>query len=201
LKASDLHFAWRGWLLALLFLALAYARFRSSQSLNYFGLLPIAAGAAYRIHAGRFIPSHSNGARVSGEVLVTGGPYRYGRHPLYLSNLLVILGLILFANCLPKAIGAALFLAAFLHHDRLARLEERHLAGLWGSAYAGYMRVTPRWLGLPRARRGGGAEPEAAFTPVPFVDNLPGSWSRQGPNLFKAAFCAALLWILASVRG
>jgi protein-S-isoprenylcysteine O-methyltransferase Ste14 len=204
LKPADIHFAWRGWLLGLLFLALAFARWRSPQPLDYLGLFPIAAGALYRIQAGRFIPAHSNGTKVSGGVLATGGPYRFGRHPLYLSNLLIVLGLILFANCLSRASGTALFAAACLHHERLARMEERHLAGLWGEAYLGYMRVTPRWLGIPRTRPGGtsppGASDAGASSRVPFADSLSGSWSRQGANVIKAVCCVAFLWLLASVR-
>ncbi|MEO7778267.1 MAG: methyltransferase, partial [Fibrobacteria bacterium] len=151
---ADRQFAWRGWILAALFAALAWARTRSSAPVEPAGLVLVAVGAWYRFHAGRFIPGHSNLNRLAGDTLAFGGPYRFGRHPLYLSNLIGIAGLILFANCLPWWGGLALFAAACWHHAFLAGTEERYLASIWGEAYLGYLRVTPKWLGRPRPKPG-----------------------------------------------
>ncbi|MEO6095541.1 MAG: methyltransferase, partial [Fibrobacteria bacterium] len=132
---EDQHYAWRGWILGSLFLALAVARWFSDAELFPAALGLVVLGSAYRLYAGRFIPGHSNALGLSGDALAVGGPYRFSRHPLYLSNLAVVIGLVLFANCLPAWGATALILLAALHHSLLARAEERFLSRTRGEAY------------------------------------------------------------------
>jgi protein-S-isoprenylcysteine O-methyltransferase Ste14 len=77
--------------------------------------------------------------------LVTAGPYRFVRHPLYLGELTACLGLIL-ANPSPRNLGAG---AAFALCQRARmRLEERALVQEF-PAYATYADVTPGLLPRP----------------------------------------------------
>lgn len=193
---ASLQYAWRGWILGALFAALAWARWQSQAPLAPSALLLVAAGSAFRLHAGRFIPGHSNSLALAGATLALRGPYRYGRHPLYLSNLAVIGGLILFAGCLPLWGACALFFLAAVHHAALARTEEAFLARVGGKAYADYLRATPRWLGLPR-NGNGEASTEAGAHAAAVGDPLRASWRRQGGNLGKSLACALILWALA----
>jgi protein-S-isoprenylcysteine O-methyltransferase Ste14 len=192
---EDWQFAWRGWIMAALFAILALARARSAAPLEPAGLIMAVAGAWYRFHAGRFIPGHSNLSRLAGDALAFAGPYRFGRHPLYLSNLIGIAGLILFANCLPWWGAVVLFALACWHHAALAGTEERYLASTWGEAYLGYLRVTPKWLGRPRASNGSLAASNAESRPA----DLAQAWKRQGSNLLNCAASVFVLWLLAIV--
>src|SRR5690606_23974084 len=206
-RAVELHYAWRGWILALPFAVLACARYYSGDDVRPAGLALVLLGAGYRLHAGRYMPAHSNDLRMSGEALALGGPYRIGRHPLYRANLITAGGLILFSNCVPAWGAAALFAAVFFHHDLLARAEERFLGATRGENYAGYLRSVPRWLG--RARRGsapGGAAAAAAAGSS--AEGVPGSaptaglgeaWARQAANLAKTGAAVLLLWGLAGL--
>ena len=201
-RIASLQYAWRGWILGALFAALAWARWHSQAPLVPAALLLVAAGSAYRLHAGRFIPGHSNSLSLAGATLALRGPYRYGRHPLYLSNLAVIGGLILFAGCLPFWGACALFFTAAAHHAALARTEEAFLARVGGKAYADYLMATPRWLGLPRDGNGeGGASTDAGASAAASTatggDPLRASWRRQGGNLGKSLACVLILWALA----
>jgi len=206
-RAVELHYAWRGWILALPFAVLACARYYSGNDVRPAWLALALLGAGYRLHAGRYMPAHSNDLRMSGAALAVGGPYRIGRHPLYLANLITAAGLILFSNCLSAWGAAALFVAVFFHHDLLARAEERFLAATRGEKYAGYLRSVPRWLG--RARRenapGGAAMTEAGAA----AEGVPGAaptaglgeaWARQAANLAKTGAAVLLLWGLAGLR-
>lgn len=190
-RLAAFHYSWRGWALCALLAVVAYARWRSDAPLQPAWLGLAVLGLWWRWWAGRHILAHSNGRGWAGPAVAISGPYRYGRHPLYLANLAVVTGLVLYAHCLP-ALGAALALAAaFIHHGILAGNEERFLAaepGEAGAAYRRYMQVTPRWLGIPR----GIADTGSAGTP------LRGAWGRQGANLAKACGCALLLWLLAA---
>ncbi len=173
-------------------------RWRSHAPLVPAGLVLVAIGAAYRIYAGRFIPGHSNFLRLSGETLALYGPYLIGRHPLYLSNLATIAGLIVFANCLLHWGAALLMGIAFIHHEILARAEERYLALAWGDVYLSYMRVTPRWLGFPRRDAFGNPSPEPVASRKAAAPAQ--TWTRQGLNLGKTAGCVLSLWFLALIR-
>ena len=79
--------------------------------------------------------------------LVTGGPYRYVRHPMYASLFLVGIGLALLSA---NWIVAAAFLApvALLYLARV-RAEEEMMLQQFGDAYRAYMartgRLLPRW--------------------------------------------------------
>jgi protein-S-isoprenylcysteine O-methyltransferase Ste14 len=190
---QDLQYAWRGWILGALFLVLAVSRWFSGAPLLPAALGLVVLGAAYRLYAGCFIPGHSNALGLAGDELAVAGPYRFGRHPLYLSNLAVIIGLILFANSLPALGAAALILLAVLHHSLLARAEERFLSRTRGEAYLEYLRATPRWFGAPA--------PRAASTRLSASGNsgdTRAAWRRQGGNLGKTAACVLALWALAA---
>lgn len=86
--------------------------------------------------------------------LVTSGPYRWVRHPMYTAALLMgIAAALLTANLVVAIGGFAMFglLAA------RSRLEERRLEEKFGAAYRAYQRRTgrflPRWRGPPPEAR------------------------------------------------
>ncbi len=77
----------------------------------------------------------------------TSGIYRYSRHPMYLSMILVYLG---------ASIAAAswLFLlvtvvTVFLQRYQML-MEERFCVAKFGDAYREYLEKTPRWIGPPK---------------------------------------------------
>jgi protein-S-isoprenylcysteine O-methyltransferase Ste14 len=78
------------------------------------------------------------------DLLVTWGPFRFSRNPIYLGNTLLLLGIGL-------AVGNSWFVVfafvAALCVDRLAiRREEQHLAARFSDAWTDYAAKTPRWL-------------------------------------------------------
>jgi len=80
--------------------------------------------------------------------LITSGPYRFIRHPMYLAALILLLAAsLLMANWIVAVGGVSCFalLAA------RSRLEERRLIEKFGDAYREYQRTTGRFL--PRLRR------------------------------------------------
>lgn len=76
--------------------------------------------------------------------IVTRGPFRLTRNPLYLSLLVLYLGLALMAN----ALWALLFLPvlAILVHFLAILPEERYLEQKFGAAYLNYKARVRRWL-------------------------------------------------------
>lgn len=78
------------------------------------------------------------------DALITSGPFRWTRNPIYLGNTLMMLGLSLgLDNLWFAALGLAA--AALVHHLAIRR-EEIHLAQRFGEAWRSYATRTPRWL-------------------------------------------------------
>ncbi|MDQ3810383.1 MAG: isoprenylcysteine carboxylmethyltransferase family protein, partial [Chloroflexota bacterium] len=76
--------------------------------------------------------------------LVTRGPYRYTRNPIYLGFVGIYAGLLLVVG----TAWPALFLPAVLAVVRrgVIEREERYLAGRFGHAFADYAAHVRRWL-------------------------------------------------------
>ena len=76
--------------------------------------------------------------------LVTDGPFRFRRNPIYMGEVLIFLGLAQATLNIWLAIMAPIFAIAIL---RLAILpEERHLEARFGQEYLDYKERTRRWF-------------------------------------------------------
>lgn len=79
--------------------------------------------------------------------LVADGIYRYLRHPQYLGLILIVLAFNIQWPTLPTLVMAPVLIAMYV---RLARREDRDLAGLFGEAFLDYAARTPAFI--PRGR-------------------------------------------------
>jgi len=83
-----------------------------------------------------------------GEKPVTTGLYRYSRHPMYITQLVMLIGVGI-------ASASWLFLLLTIVYTGLgfiyAGSEERVCLEKYGDAYREYMERTPRWIGLPKS--------------------------------------------------
>ena len=83
------------------------------------------------------------------DALVTGGLYRYMRHPMYFFGLLIIwLTPVMTVNVLTACVGLTAYLFVGAHY------EEKKLSRLFGSRYEQYKARTPMMIPIPLARRG-----------------------------------------------
>ena len=76
--------------------------------------------------------------------LVTRGPYRYSRNPMYIGVLTILVGEALLYRHLPLLYvlsGMAVFF-----HIRIVGYEERALRRRFGEAYSRYCEAVPRWI-------------------------------------------------------
>ncbi len=77
--------------------------------------------------------------------LVTSGPFRFSRHPLYLGgNLFMFLGAVI---GLGSRSGLALMVINLVAVDVMARREEKQLEQRFGDEWRRYAARTHRWLG------------------------------------------------------
>jgi len=82
----------------------------------------------------------------AGEI-VTGGIYRFSRHPIYVTEVLLLLGVSIASASwvfllFPIIVGVGV--AYFIE------MEEAQCVGHYGNVYREYMDKTPRWIGIPK---------------------------------------------------
>jgi protein-S-isoprenylcysteine O-methyltransferase Ste14 len=146
-------FAWEAILLLLLLNVPVWTRNPSSwhQLISWFllfgSLVPVILGTRELRNQGN---PNSPGRREPGlygfertSNLVTTGIYRYIRHPLYSSLLLLAWGLFFKA---PSGIGAVLALFATAALFGTARFDELECLSVFGSEYQEYMKRTRRFI-------------------------------------------------------
>ena len=90
----------------------------------------------------RLLKAHQAG------VLAVDGPYARIRHPQYVGLIIVMVGFLL---QWPTLLTLAMFPILAFAYARLARAEEREVAGHFGQAWADYAARTPRFM--PRLHR------------------------------------------------
>jgi protein-S-isoprenylcysteine O-methyltransferase Ste14 len=109
-------------------------------------VLIAASGGALAIWAGLLFRRHDTSAHPYAEAsrLVTRGPYRLTRNPMYLGLLLALSALALWLQSLSALLMTPLFLLVINLCNILP--EERRLRERFGADYEAYRRRTRRWL-------------------------------------------------------
>jgi protein-S-isoprenylcysteine O-methyltransferase Ste14 len=78
---------------------------------------------------------------------LTKGLYRYSRHPMYITQLVMFIGVgIACASWVFLLFTIVYTVPAFI----LATSEEYHCLDKYGDTYRDYMHRTPRWIGIPK---------------------------------------------------
>jgi protein-S-isoprenylcysteine O-methyltransferase Ste14 len=119
------------------------------------------ASGALLVIIGETLRVWSAGHLVKNETLVTSGPYRYTRNPLYLGRLLIFTGLCVMARLpygtswLIVLAGWAVFFGYYL--PRKERVEPGRLRQFHGDAYERYYRAVPALLPVRGAWEGAAA--------------------------------------------
>ncbi|MGB5082374.1 MAG: isoprenylcysteine carboxylmethyltransferase family protein [Burkholderiales bacterium] len=93
----------------------------------------------YRLREGGGGP----GIKLPPERLVTGGPYRFCRNPMYLGHLIFLTGL---ALALQSWLAAAVCVFHLAWFHRRVREDEARLAALFGAPYFEYLARVKRWI-------------------------------------------------------
>ena len=155
----DMPLVWRAMLafLALPFVVAGVVPFvflwPNSRHLPY-GLPVIAIGVALLVWCVREFYSAGKGTLAPWDPprhLVTSGPYRYSRNPMYVAVLMILAGwaLSLDITSYRAPWQYALFMA-IVFHLRVVLFEERWASEKFGAQWNDYAASVPRWLGRRR---------------------------------------------------
>ena len=124
---------------------LAWSAMGLHPSVRWAGVPMLAGGVALAMWA-RFTLGRSatvTGVPAPGGELVTRGPYRRLRHPIYSAGLLLVPGAATLTDSAFVLVTGVVLLAAL---DVRTRREERMLVERFGDAYRRHMARTGRWL-------------------------------------------------------
>ena len=86
-------------------------------------------------------------ANTSQDEPATRGPYRFSRHPIYLSGFLTLVGIGIAGASWVVLLCALLWIVFFYI---VVPAEERFCLKQYGDTYQEYMNETPRWIGIPK---------------------------------------------------
>jgi protein-S-isoprenylcysteine O-methyltransferase Ste14 len=116
------------------------------------GMTLLTAGILVNVWSVRLFRASEVGIRPFSAVarVVSSGPYRFSRNPMYLGLVFISAAMALITGQLWNLWAAGL-LSLYLHF-RFVLPEEQFLQQLLGHPYLEYAVSTPRWLGLPGTR-------------------------------------------------
>jgi protein-S-isoprenylcysteine O-methyltransferase Ste14 len=101
------------------------------------GLRILAIGLSYIVRGGRM-------RRIYAENLVTDGLFSHCRNPLYVGNILIVMGFVFVSGNLTGIIvGSLAFMAIY---RLIVHSEESFLSAKFGEAYTDFCNDVPRWI-------------------------------------------------------
>ena len=98
--------------------------------------------------------------------LVTWGPYRFGRNPMYLGLTILYCGVAVWMNSLWAFLLLPLVIALLI--GLVIRRQERYLTDAFGQAYRDYCGRVPRWISfgaVPLSRHSGESRNSERYAP------------------------------------
>ena len=109
------------------------------------GTIVLTFGELFRIYSVAFIGSISRTRKESlGNQLITSGPFKWVRNPLYLGNFFIVFGLAIYSGILWFCVlTAALF---YLQYHYIVQYEEGLLEKKFGNEYGAYKASVPAWF-------------------------------------------------------
>ena len=113
---------------------------------NLFGLAPFLPGITFlTLGSARFIRIKTNlNTFIDPDILVTSGPFRVTRNPMYLGFVLVLIGVWLMFGSLTPILGVAIF--GVMANYWYIPFEESKCELVFGEDYLEYKRQVRRWF-------------------------------------------------------
>lgn len=193
-KSGEWLFRWRSYLpllLIVLFLLACVGLRHPQGSLarggwwEIFCLAVSFAGLGVRILTGGYVPVGTSGRNVKGQIadyLNTTGAYSLVRHPLYLGNFLIWLGISLFWGLWWLSLIIVLIL--WLYYERIMFAEEEFLREKFGADFTAWAEKTPAFI------------PKWGHWVKP---NLPFSWKTAIRKEYNAFFAMMVVFTLLKI--
>jgi protein-S-isoprenylcysteine O-methyltransferase Ste14 len=119
--------------------------------MRYAGIVPLLGGLLFYLASAWNFVEQGKGTPAPidpPKLLVTSGPYRYVRNPMYVGGVLILLGESILFTSIALLLYLCIIWLAF--HLFIVLYEEPHLRKAFGTEYEEYFRNVRRWV--PRLR-------------------------------------------------
>jgi len=108
------------------------------------GLVPIIVGSFINLQASRILWNGEGGRFETPKILVTEGPFKYSRNPIYLGAIVAAFGFaILLGSLVAFGFPVIMFLIANFF---VVPPEEEKLKAIFGMEYLDYIKCVRRWI-------------------------------------------------------
>jgi len=113
---------------------------------NFLGVVPLAVGIALNVRCSSLFEKAGTTIKPfeQSSQLLTEGPYRVSRHPMYLGMAVVLVGIAIVLGSVAPFLVIPCFMWVITR--RFIRAEERALEEKFGPAYVVYKAHTRRWI-------------------------------------------------------
>ncbi|WP_125721051.1 methyltransferase family protein [Flavobacterium ustbae] len=113
---------------------------------RYTGIILIVLGFSLAIGSGMFFRKFGTDPRpgTRAAVIVTNGPFKYTRNPMYLGYITMLIGTSTLLGTLSPLIIIPIFF--LILHTQFVLREEKWMEDWFGGPYLEYKKKTPRWL-------------------------------------------------------
>ena len=136
-------FQWRDYTAIPIFMFILLIASPSARTATI-GTLLILAGEGIRVYTVGFLGQTANERDAQSEFVISHGPYALIRNPLYVGNMVVILGVLIYAGT-PIVGLLALVFFGFQYHC-VVKYEESFMLAKFGEEYQRYMERVPAWI-------------------------------------------------------
>ena len=113
---------------------------------NLIGLVPLSIGAWITIWADRMFKRRGTTVKphLDPSELITTGPYRFSRHPMYLGMVLISTGIVIIFGSITPFLTPVVLTIVF--QVEFIPLEEKTMERLFGQQYCSYRQQVRPWL-------------------------------------------------------
>jgi protein-S-isoprenylcysteine O-methyltransferase Ste14 len=113
---------------------------------TYVGVVPIIAGVVLAVVAKRRFDRAGTTVKPfeQSSAMISEGPFRYSRNPIYLGMFIALFGLFVLLGTLSSTVVIPVFYWVIV--TQFVRREERHMEEQFGDPYLDYKRRVRRWL-------------------------------------------------------
>jgi len=151
-RIGNFLFKYRGFTPIPIALMIAYWNQDFNLIMVEVGLPILLLGEIIRILSVRHIGGKSRTRKVGAPQLITSGPYNYIRHPLYVGNFLIYIGIEIMSSPAHPFLETILLLTFFIsQYYFIVLLEEKKLENLFNISYQEYVKNVNRFI--PKLKR------------------------------------------------
>lgn len=138
-------FQWRDYIAIPILMVVLLAANATARTATV-GTLLILFGEGIRLYTVAFLGKEGDDRDARTEAVITHGPFAIVRNPLYIGNLTIVLGVLIYA-CAPVIGFLSLVYFLFQYHC-IVKYEESLLLAKFGDEYQRYLERVPAWIPL-----------------------------------------------------